>query len=1047
MTRYNNYYEAIDETRSYLLRDLIGPITEREIIESETPLSYYVMGILWPRRLEEHVRAEDKQAPDIEDDETLEDVLETEDESISFANKYKPSSIAISAMLSGSASVLSVSFEFARYIHSEEQRKENVPIHKYERVPLLLTSRFVVPDRCGSVFCESHDECSAAGVEITLHVRKIMNDGSKLITVSASNIAAASQERISQNEKSLFQCRLKISSKPAFLPLYRDASMCHECDIEELVGSMLYRDVLNYAYGHGCSVDYLETDCGVFDIYSDFMPTERVFQMMPGSVTDSEILRLEYWRTADRTKSCSLLSEFIAEYKSWSMVQRKMSGTMSEHGRASQISIDRIDTCIFRLESGVRVLKTNTDAWESFLLMNEAMLLQRIKTKKCDKSQVSWYPFQLAYIVQIIPDIVENYSPFRNTVDLLWFPTGGGKTEAYFGVASFVIFYRRLSKKLHMDGVTIFMRYTLRLLTLQQFERASALICACEYLRRIKGIQGGEISIGLWIGSNMTPNSLKDASEKLEELRNDPHKKIYEGNPAQVSDCPWCGAPIDILCYSVERVMLIRCANNKSCDFHGGLPIYLIDDDIYTQRPTLVLATIDKFARITWEERASSLFGVGGEPPELIIQDELHLISGPLGSLAGVYEIAIEHLCTVNGVCPKVIASTATVKNAAQQIKRLYCRDMLQFPPNGISHTDSFFAVQADERQRPARTYIGLCETGGNLTDLLIRVYANLMFMKKLFIKQGKPEDVIDQFYTMVGYFNALKDLGASSNIINDRVNSYVRTLLQRKFKEESESVGLGVMDFPHYTRHDELTSRKTAKEIKETLELLNLKYTEAACFSYVLASNMLSVGIDISRLGLMAVYNQPKSNSEYIQATSRVGRQNPGLVLVLYNSMRSRDKSHYEQFSYYHKAFYRYVEATSVTPFSARAIEKALHSVFIALVRLSIPEMSSNDAASKFRMSLNGIDEIMDFIFARVRDVQPQSLSFAREWLTAVAEEWERLAKINHDTLVYKSSGNALSLLNSAENDFKLPFPAVLNSLRNVEASSNIFIQRRERP
>ena len=257
--------------------------------------------------------------------------------------------------------------------------------------------------------------------------------------------------------------------------------------------------------------------------------------------------------------------------------------------------------------------------------MNQAMLLQRVKSKNCDSSNVKWYPFQLAYILQIIPDIVDSNSKFRDYVDLLWFPTGGGKTEAYLGVSAFVIFYRRLLNKPLNDGVTIIMRYTLRLLTIQQFERATALICACEHIRRLYNIDGGEISIGLWIGSNMTPNHLSEAAEKIKELKDNPNKKIYEGNPVQITKCPWCGEVIDIGCYSVGKNLDIRC-NNKECEFNTRLPIYIVDDDIYEKTPTLILSTIDKFARIVWEEKSKEIFG-GNKilPPELIIQDELHL--------------------------------------------------------------------------------------------------------------------------------------------------------------------------------------------------------------------------------------------------------------------------------------------------------------------------------------------------------------------------------------------------------------------------------------
>lgn len=1089
MNKYGEYYSAIDEIKSFLSRDLIGPIAENEVIESIEPLSYYAMGILWAKRLGNSTDNAREQTSllDIYDND-IEDAVHTDDDSIVEANSYKPPAMGVSVMLPASTKSLRVEFAFGKYTMSQiaqpqepakcvcpvcnsafhEQNKppkqESVCdncgailvrhpriINYYTRKSYQLPTVFEISNVCGTVLCKEHEKYHEIGAEITLCVRKIMNDGSKLVTVSVSNAIEAPQRSKEQNESAMFQCRLHLHSDNGFYPIYQNNSFGHS--EEELISTMQYRDVLNYATGHGCSVQYDDGNI-INDVYSDFMPSERVLQMKPGVLAESELLRLAYWRTIDRSDACDRLLRFISEYADWRKTQAVAAMSLGEYKSAANAVLARIDDCIDRLKCGADVLRSNDDAWAAFKLMNEAMLLQRAKTKHLNEAvvcEVEWYPFQLAYILQIVPDITEASSKFRDVVDLLWFPTGGGKTEAYLGVGAFVIFYRRLSTKPGNDGVTIIMRYTLRLLTIQQFERASALICACEHLRKINNISGGEISIGLWIGSGMTPNHIEGeggASAILNELKDDPDKRINEGNPVQITTCPWCGEKIDLDGYEIVKGqgLAIRCNNNPKCEFHNGLPIYVVDDDIYHVRPTLLLSTIDKFARLAWEINSKSLFGDKHcAPPELIIQDELHLISGPLGSLAGIYEIGVEYLCSRNGWYPKVIASTATVKNAAEQICNIYNKPMFQFPPSGISFSDSFFAVKASAVDRPARTYSGLCETGGTLADLMIRVYSNLIFVKALFIKQGKPDRVVDQFSTIVGYFNAIRDLGGADNIISDRIYSYIRTLANRKFKADADEVGLELGDVKTGI-HDELTSRKTAKEIKETLANLGLKYTDKGYYSYVLASNMLSVGIDIERLGVMTMYNQPKSNAEYIQATSRVGRQNPGLVLSMYNGSRSRDKSHYEQFGFYHKALYQYVEATSVTPFSARAVEKAIHCVFIIMLRLSEPLLGANGDAVNFRASDPCVGRVKEFILERIRSIYPNGVSDAEEWLTDVADSWEGLAKDNPDTLVYKSyNSGKYSLLISGEQEVSIEFPATLNSLRNVEPSSNVFIQERD--
>ncbi|HCA28510.1 MAG TPA: hypothetical protein DEP23_02465 [Ruminococcaceae bacterium] len=272
--------------------------------------------------------------------------------------------------------------------------------------------------------------------------------------------------------------------------------------------------------------------------------------------------------------------------------------------------------------------------------------------------------------------------------------------------------------------------------------------------------------------------------------------------------------------------------------------------------------------------------------------------------------------------------------------------------------------------------------------------------------------------------------------------NCLIRNLVARTFRRESEQYQITPADVRVF-EHSELTSRKSSKEIKDTLDQLTLRYSESGSYSYVLASNMLSVGIDIDRLGVMTVYNQPKSNAEYIQATSRVGRRNPGIVLAMYNNMRSRDKSHYEQFGYYHKSFYRYVEATSVTPFSLRAIEKALHCIFVSMIRLTIPFLSANESARDFQADLDEVTEIRDYIVKRVKEIMPKHENFAAETLRNFARDWEDVASENSNTLCYKSYNGLPSLLSSAEEDSKLGLPKILNSLRNVDPTVNIFFRR----
>lgn len=1044
MTNYSEFYNVIDDIADHLRTDFIGPIEDDEVLEMEEPLSRYSLGILWaqPKNKDSETIDIDRSMEEMFDDES-EDSEEPKNVSV-----FNPSTMGVSFAAFPNDS-LNITFNYAAYHHSEKIITENgkeIKRHYYVREGRIFQTVVVIPDKvCHLVISDKEN----SDITVYLHIRKINDDNSELVTVSVLNKKKAGNDFIERNEGALFQCALSVKNNNGFMPVYR--KNIHK-SFEEEKNDMLYDSVNNYSYGHSCSSVYVENHGIVDEVKSEFVPQYRMLQMMPRLFDNSEYLYMNYWSKADRSAACYQLDSFITQYQEWYTGLKNNTELIAKYPDTAFDSFKKIERCISRLYTGVEVLRKNDTAWKSFVYMNEAMLLQRVKTKHCSPGIVSWYPFQMAYILQIIPDIVDNDSAFHNDVDLLWFPTGGGKTEAYLGLSAFSIFFRRLgSDKDNINGVTIIMRYTLRLLTLQQFERATALVCACEHIRRKYDIPGSEISIGLWIGSGMTPNHIEDASETLKKIREDSTAAIYEANPMQITKCPWCGAEINIGGYEIiSGKMNISCCNNRECEFHKHLPIYVVDDDIYRIAPTFVLSTVDKFARITWEEQAGNLLGANGcKPPELIIQDELHLISGPLGSITGIYEMAIENICKHYGKVPKIIASTATVKNADNQIKILYNRNMIQFPPNGLLHTDSFFAIEADLSKRPARTYLGICSIGSGTSEMLIKTFALLTFMKHLYRLQGKPTDVIDQFYTYVGYFNTLKELGSNSIIISDRISAEIKYLATYKFKKEAASVNMKIdcvdANIPSYFRNDELTSRNSAKEIKAVLERLANKYTSEDCFDYIMASNMLSVGIDIDRLGVMCVYGQPKSNSEYIQATSRVGRTKPGLVISIYNNMRSRDKSYYEQFCYYHSTFYKYVEATSVTSYSPRAIEKALHCAMMAIIRHTIPKYNPNANARKFVRNDKEVELVKQSVLKRVDDIEPRITEYAEEWLNYYLDCWQELVDNLPNKLVFSDYHNEdVALFRSADNQNGSDIPTILNSVRNVEPAANIYFTKR---
>ncbi|MBC8556082.1 MAG: hypothetical protein H8D23_41235 [Candidatus Brocadiales bacterium] len=627
--------------------------------------------------------------------------------------------------------------------------------------------------------------------------------------------------------------------------------------------------------------------------------------------------------------------------------------------------------------------------------------------------EVAWYPYQLVFIVMNLRSLVDPESDERLTTDCLWFPTGGGKTEAYLGLIAFEILHSRLSGR-NSRGVVVLMRYTLRLLTAQQFQRAACMITALEHIRRGEVEKFGEepISIGLWVGSSFTPNTLSEAIENYKNLT-DAGKN--EKNRLMVLKCPWCGAQMGpvkngnyIQLKGYKRFKIIGtqknsfkyiCPNNL-CDFSSreGIPLMVIDELIYENPPTMIIGTVDKFATIPWKNEALKMIAPkdGSGKPSLIIQDELHLITGPLGSMVGLYETLIKELCTteINStkIYPKIITSTATVNNAAHQINALYNHGIDKaeyrekyiklFPSPGLVYSDSFFGQEIDNPKK-SRVYVGVHATAYSspITTQVRLVSALTQSIKTIGVKDAKE---IDPYWTLVCYFNSLRELGRSATLLGDDIRSYLLKLQQRQNIAEQK-------ERKRYTpfRILELTSRKVDSDISKTLEELENEYeidNERNAYDICLATNMISVGVDVSRLGTMLVVGQPKTSSEYIQATSRVGRGTPGLVVVLYNPARPRDKSHFERFKNYHEWLYGNVEPVSVTPFSLPVVDRGLHAILVGLYQYFDPKARPHTPPSGEILA-----KITEIITSRISGVEDGEINEYKEKIEQIINYWDR--------------------------------------------------------
>ena len=1056
MGKFDRHYDVRDTITGILFSDLVGPVEKDEVI-GELPSQYYTMGKIYPMQFSQ----DDAQEGDTSRSTILENETDAYDASVSMSNEREPSSFGITCTLKAGVTSFRLTGSYAVYLpmHWEDAVKLNPNLQKPD--PKKKREQLCW-QREEKKFDELADIADGAVFSRELHTKfflqvytnYVFEDGRRVITaVLVNQEVCPKEDKEKVNEHMVLQPVIRISGcdgQKIFTSVEQNVHLTKDEELLEL--EMLYRDSVCYAQGHGCSVTWDMAEKEPDYIETSFMPQYDLRQMKPGVPDDPELQKvfgMKWLAEAKKKEVIGGLRDYMNRYGIWIDERKKDAEKLEKNRDAALKNMKKCGDALQTIMKTIDRMEAEAEGghvFRAFRLANEAMFLQRCATLKkdhkdekdfsIDPDSISWYPFQLAFILQEMISFIEPEGEERKLADLLWFPTGGGKTEAYLGISAFVIFLRRLKNPAD-DGVTVMMRYTLRLLTTQQFERASALICACEKLRKRENIGGTPITAGLWVGDDAVPNHLKDASSNLDKVKNG--QRITTKNPCQVKVCPWCGAEIKAADYEIDPLttrMIISCPN-EDCDFHGGdgLPLHLVDDCIYTHLPTFLVGTIDKFAQIPLSDNPASIFGIkqGKNPPELIIQDELHLISGPLGTITGAYEAAIGKICGRKGVPAKVVASTATIRNADNQIRSIFGRDHTQFPPQGINTDDSFFAVVSDRDEKPTRRYIGVLGVGTTATTTLIRINAALLFASRYMALQGIEDHVVDSYWTMTEYFNSLRELGGAATQILDDVQSRFAFLANTKFKQKYP----GVDGTKKYVHNTELTSRMDNDRLTDVIQKeLKWTYPKPDALDYVLASNMISVGVDVGRLGIMTVAGQPKTNAEYIQATSRVGRSNPGLVITTYNAARSRDRSHYEQFMKYHSSMYRYVEATSVTPFSDRARERVLPALFVSLVRYLVPGMIENEAAVKFRKNNPEIRQICQYILDYVETVDPAERATVEEELGILADSWEEQA---HGALKYKSyKKDEKSLLKKDTEE--LLFSA-MNSMRSIERQSGIYL------
>ncbi|MCX4092083.1 DISARM system helicase DrmA [Nocardia sp. alder85J] len=1140
-------YEVRDELQKLIVDDLLGPWDGPLEQRRRGPRDSYIVGMLGPKHRAESVvrQADEVQDADAGEGGGAEQEL-PEITSPQALGRIWASSMGLSCCVPGDVDAIVVKAEWGWYHQHDQLDDDGKSTRVWAREPFEYERELRLDAEPSYAVPLTADHPDHPGIYLAVSVR--LNGGRTVVDIALVN----SQDEPTSNKDTawIFQSQLTVTAldgaRAIFLPIDdpEDGLKAVEGDLEELHLRLLYRSERRYAAGRNIAVhaDVRADERRAHRLTTTWVPTYDVPATVAPSGRGTAMEHVELSMDALATATPEVLERglrpLVDEYAAWLDLRAAEIDSVPEALKPAGIkAVHDARTACRRIADGVRLLTDpgqphHAEALAAFHFANEAMASQRRNTalaplresglgyaeaaaaiEEQGAKAASWRPFQLAFVVLNLPSLTDPGHPERAAdhtalVDLLFFPTGGGKTEAYLGLTAYTFAIRRLQGVLGtgvetrngLAGVAVFMRYTLRLLTAQQFQRAAALVCAAEVIRRREPAAWGEdpFRIGLWVGESVAPNWFEGAKEQVVEAKAAANGR--RANVLQTLSCPWCGSQLtaqrDLHVDDDRRRILLYCPRAEgtdACPFSRknspgeGLPIITIDEEIYRLAPSLVIATVDKLAQLPWKGQAGMLFGRVASycprhgyrhedmdaktgcasrhrktyeqpavsahpvsrlrPPDLIIQDELHLIAGALGTTVGLFESAVAELTAwpFDGrlTAPKVVASTATTKRAREQVLGVFGRELAVFPPQVLDVADTFFSRQQPiTKTHPGRRYLGLCAHGVRMKSAEIRVAEILLLAgQTMFDRFGKAAD---PYMTMVGYFNATRELAGMRRYLDDDVTTRVRRSNRGPRLSDRLHTRSAMLSI------QELTSRISSGDISDVLKHLEYEFdpdldtssrrrdAPAEYVRYrkdlkeagsrqpvtplheianrfgqrerdflrpvdaVLATSMLQVGVDVSRFGLMVMTGQPKNTAEYIQASSRVGRDatRPGLVVTLYNWSRPRDLAHYEDFEHYHATFYRQVEALSVTPYTRRSVDRGAAGMFVAAVRNAVEAYSRNPDAYDVDLSGSLVRDIKNRMLIRAEAVAGErGRAYLDEQLEVIGDRWAGPEGQSHPT------------------------------------------------